>query len=396
MSMTDLAPAPTPVSPAQPSRWRPSRLAIVIVVVLVVLIAFVVVGNQIKLHYYAVSPGSAQAVDPLVSVPADRGHPVHGSILLTDVYLTQMTLLNAIPLLLESNTQIISANELLGPYTPPDQLVAQGYLEMAQSQSAAKAAAFTRLGYTVPEQDSGALVYAVASGSPASSGLKAAQIVTAVNGTPTPTSCAFVAAVHELPAGTRVQLSVEQSTVNGQGSLVPGPVNQVPVTLGAVPKGTPTTSACPGVSGPEKGFLGVSVETQQDFTYPFNVSVDTSQIGGPSAGLAMTLAIMDKLSTGDLTGGRKVAATGTIDADGNVGDVGGVAQKTVAVENAGATVFFVPPGEYKDAKSKANASLHVYAVSTLSQALSKLAALGGTPASPQPPTASASAPSPGG
>ena len=73
-----------------------------------------------------------------------------------------------------------------------------------------------------------------------------------------------------------------------------------------------------------------------------------------------------------------MAATGTIDAEGDVGDVGGVPQKTIAVERAGATVFFVPPQEYKAALSKDTAQLHVYAVSTLDQALQILKRLGGT------------------
>ena len=91
----------------------------------------------------------------------------------------------------------------------------------------------------------------------------------------------------------------------------------------------------------------------------------------------MTLGLINTLSGGHLTGGRTVAATGTIDEFGNVRDVGGVAQKTIAVERAGATVFLVPPPELGVAKSKADAPLHVYAVSTLAQALSVLHKLGG-------------------
>ena len=108
------------------------------------------------------------------------------------------------------------------------------------------------------------------------------------------------------------------------------------------------------------------------------MEVDIADIGGPSAGLATTLGIIDKLSGGHLTGNRIVAATGTIDPQGDVGDVGGVPEKTVAVERAGATVFFVPPQEYQAALSKDTPQLHVYAVSTLGQALRILQRLGGT------------------
>ncbi len=148
------------------------------------------------------------------------------------------------------------------------------------------------------------------------------------------------------------------------------------MTLGRPPSGQPS-SGCPGVNGPSPVYHGVVFQDQQDFSNPFPTSIDTAQIGGPSAGLAMTLGLMDKLTSGSLTGGRRIAATGTIDPNGNVGDVGGVPQKTVAVENAGATVFFVPPQELAAAKSKDIPSLHIYAVSTLDQALGILARMGG-------------------
>jgi PDZ domain-containing protein len=125
--------------------------------------------------------------------------------------------------------------------------------------------------------------------------------------------------------------------------------------------------------------------TQQDWHFPVHVTVHTQNIGGPSAGLAMTLGIIDKLSSGRLTGHRIIGATGTIDQNGNVGDVGGVAEKTIAVERAGASVFFVPAVEGHTARAKANAQLHVYAVNNLDQVLRILKRLGGkVPTNPRP------------
>jgi Lon-like protease len=155
------------------------------------------------------------------------------------------------------------------------------------------------------------------------------------------------------------------------------------VKLAAPPKGLVDT----GCGAPIKptAYLGIAPETQQDWHFPVKVTVHTSDIGGPSAGLAMTLGIIDQLSSGRLTGNHVVAATGTIDQYGNVGDVGGVAQKTVAVEQAGATVFFVPQVELKTAESKATPQLHVYAVNNLNQVLSILKRLGGSvPSNPVP------------
>ena len=157
------------------------------------------------------------------------------------------------------------------------------------------------------------------------------------------------------------------------------------VTLGTPPKGLVDT----GCGAPTKptAYLGIVPRRARnmDWHFPVKVTVHTQNIGGPSAGLAMTLGIIDKLSSGRLTGDRIVAATGTIDQHGNVGDVGGVAEKTIAVEGAGATVFFVPAVELKTAESKASPQLHVYAVSNLDQVLRILKRLGGNvPTKPVP------------
>ncbi len=352
-----------------------------------VLAVLVIVSSRITLNEYALTPGDAQPVDPLVTVPPAKVHRVHGQILLTDVFVAQLTLLEYLPYRWNPDAQLVPGAELLDPDTPAGQLTDQGYLEMAQSQSFAKAAAFRRLGYGVPEQNAGTVMYAVKPGSPGSSTLDVGDIVTAVGATPTPDTCAFIGALSTSVPGQKVQLTVTPVTFNNNGVPVRAKTVHKTVRLGKPPAGG-AASGCPGLHGPSPVYLGVEIETQQDFTYPFPTSIDTAQIGGPSAGLAMTLGLLDKLTSGSLTGGEKIAATGTIDAAGNVGDVGGVAQKTVAVENAGARVFFVPPEELAAAKSKGNASLHIYAVSTLDQALTILGRLGGH-VPPKPPAAAA-------
>ena len=152
---------------------------------------------------------------------------------------------------------------------------------------------------------------------------------------------------------------------------------QTPITLAAAPKGSVVTGC--GTPIKQSVVLGIQAETQQNWDFPIAVTVHTQNIGGPSAGLAMTLGIMDKLTSGRLTGNRIVAATGEIDQHGNVSAVGGVAEKTIAVEDAGASVFFVPLGDgnLAAAKSKATPQLHVYGVRNVSQVLRILERLGG-------------------
>ena len=133
-------------------------------------------------------------------------------------------------------------------------------------------------------------------------------------------------------------------------------------------------SGCPGVSGVGTSYLGVALEDGNAYALPATVSIDTANIGGPSAGLAMTLTLIDKLSRKSISGNQPIAATGTIDVHGNVGDVGGVAEKTVAVQRAGAKYFFVPQVEVKTAKSEAQPGLTIVGVTTLAQALRDLRA----------------------
>ena len=342
--------------------------------VLAVLVAGLV-AQRVSLNQYVITPGDASPVSRYIEVPPADNHRLTGRILLTDVYVTQ---LNALSYLfyryVDSNNEIIPGSELLGPAPNQTQLLEQGYLQMAQAQSYATAAALSHLGYTVHATDAGALVYAVEPGSPAAGSLRVGQVVTAVGTTSTPTPCALITALHGKAPGSTVSLTVEANSINSVGRVVPGPTVHRSVRLDAPPRRL-AGGAC-GMSAPT-AYLGISPEQQQDWHFPVDVTVHTQDIGGPSAGLAMTLGIMDKLSTGRLTGPRIVAATGTIDSNGNVGDVGGVAEKTIAVERAGASVFFVPSVELATARSKAGPQLHVYGVGNLSQVLRILHRLGG-------------------
>jgi Lon-like protease len=370
--------------PPPPVVVRRRKWPAVLGILLAVILATVAILNRISVNYYVITPGDATPVAQYIDVPAADNHPLTGKILLTDVYVTH---LNAFSWLqytyFDSNSEVISGPELLGPTTNESQYLDQGYLQMAQAQTFATAAALSRLGYTVTSTNAGALIYGIASGSPAASTLHVAQVITAVNSTPVTTDCSLIGALHGLTPGTKAVLRVEESSINDVGQFVNGPTVTKSVTLGTPPKGLLDTGC--GTPTKPTAYLGISPQTQQDWQFPVKVTVHTQNIGGPSAGLSMTLGIMDKLSSGRLTGNRIVAATGTIDQNGNVGDVGGVAEKTIAVERAGATVFFVPSVEYKAAESKATPQLHVYAVSNLDQVLRILKSLGGkVPTKPVP------------
>jgi PDZ domain-containing protein len=163
-------------------------------------------------------------------------------------------------------------------------------------------------------------------------------------------------------------LSVEAFDPASSGD---GPVEDVTVELGARP------------DDPDSAFLGVALSDQAEPVddLGFTVDIDSGSVGGPSAGLAFTLAILDALTAGELTGGATVAVTGTIDVAGRVGAVGGVVQKAAAVRDMGADLFIVPAGlpegELAEVMDRAGDDLKVVPVDDLEQALAALAQVGG-------------------
>jgi PDZ domain-containing secreted protein len=161
---------------AEPRAPRRTALAVVLVVV-VVLALLVTASSRITLSEFVLSPGQAQPVGPLIKV-AGTARASKGHILLTDVFVTQVSLLALLPDRLNGDDQLVPADELVDPGISISELNAQGYLEMAQSQTAAKVAALRRLGYGVPEHNAGAVVEGILAGSPAASVLAVGQVIT--------------------------------------------------------------------------------------------------------------------------------------------------------------------------------------------------------------------------
>ncbi len=338
----------------------------------------VVVGvlQRWTLNEYALTPGDATPVQQLVSI---KGLPVdssHDTIMLTDVYLQRLSAWQYLVMHFERHVTFLSADQILEPGIPSSQLVAQGFLEMADSKQYAEVSAFSSLGWHLEPTRTGAIINGVVSNSPAAKAeIKVADEVVGVNGKPVLNACQLEASVHALAPGTRIALEVERAHISSSGDITRAAPSKVWLRTAAPSQSL--SSGCSGVKGPARSWLGLSLEDGVHYKFPAEISINTKYIGGPSAGLAMTLSLIDSLSKGSLTGHHRIAATGTIDQFGNVGDVGGVAQKTVAVGDAGAKVFFVPRVEVATAKANAPSGLRIVGVTKLSQVLSTLERIGG-------------------
>ncbi len=342
-------------------------------------VAFVVI---LGLHFwnlseYAITPGNATPVGPLVKIEGVASAQHKGSIMLADVDLQSLNAWTWLTLHLSSHVQFVGADELVDPGVPTNELEAQGFLEMSDSKQAAEVTAFRSFGWKVPATASGAVITGVQSSSPASAtGLRVADKIVNINATPVTSGCDLVRATHKLAPGTTVKLSVDRAVISKIGLISYHSPTTLTLTMGKAPSGL-ASSGCAGVKGANRSYLGVSLEDGTSYQLPAKVSINTANIGGPSAGLAMTLTLINKLSRTSISGNQPIAATGTIDVHGNVGDVGGVAQKTVAVQRAGAKYFIVPQVEVATAKGAAGPGLRIIGVTTLAQALRELRELGG-------------------
>jgi PDZ domain-containing protein len=355
------------------SRRRMRRVALVVAAV-VVLAA--IGAAVIRVPYYRFSPGSLYATETLVTVD---GSPSYlgdggGQIDFTTVSSKKASVLDYLLAGLDESVELKPADEFEQGRTPEENR--QENLEMmVSSKQMAEVAALRKLGYPVQVRGTGALVKALykdADGHdlPAAAALKVNDTIVEVDGRPVELGETAVAAIGEKKPGDSITLKVQSS---------PGdPGRTETVTLASR-----CAAAKPGECPPgdqDKPLLGVRLSNRDTrFDMPLKLSIDTRDVGGPSAGLAMALGIIDVLTPGSLTGGSHVAVTGTIDADGNVGPVGGVRQKTHLALRQHVPLFLVPAGDEADeARRYAEGSnTLVVPVKNIDEALSVLREHGG-------------------
>ena len=237
--------------------------------------------------------------------------------------------------------------------TTPQQVATQDNNDMIESQEEAKVAALRYLGYPLkPGVDIAAVALPALKGK-----LQPDDIIVGVDGTATPNRDALVKLTQAHKAGDVITLNIVRGTT----------AIDVPATL--QPKAA-------GGTGPT---IGISVV--DSFTKPFTIDINLADVGGPSAGTAFALGIIDKLTDGNLTGGHTIAVTGTIDSDGNVGAIGGPIQKMAGARHAGATAFLLPKDNCAEAMTAVPHGLRVVPITTLTGAVDVLKKIGAGDAS---------------
>ena len=365
MSATHLDPRPAAapdraLPPAPPHAVEPRRLGRIWIMVgaFGLLVAAVVGAAVLPVPYVAIRPGSVRPVTDQVLVEGTESYAPAASIAYTTVNVGGTTLLEAFAGWLDDSVDVLPEERVRGDRSAAESRRYNAQL-MDTSKLVAIAVALRHLGHEVTINTSGTVVRQIIADSPAEAALQLDDVIVAVDGAPVDAPDEVGALLQAGGPGASHVLTVERPA---------GSDNQVEVTVATIPAPDEPSRAVIGIA-PEDRIVG--------FDFPVDVTIDSGNVGGPSAGLAFTLAVLDVLTPGELTGGRRVAVTGTMSLDGTVGPVGGAAQKAITVRDAGYEVFLVPPDEVEEVRTAVGDDLEVISVGTLSAALDALDSLGG-------------------
>ncbi len=328
------------------------RLAGCVLLALIMLGAF---SSTLMTNNGLDAPGVALSVEPMVNVPAQYLHTHSGTFILTTVFSHAPILAGEWMLAKVDPAMMVVAPEIVVPKnTTVQEQARQDYRMLDDSEATAITVGLRLAGYQTEMIGKGVRVDSILPESNANGILQIGDVITALNGEPIQTTEDLIGKVRAQSGNSPVQLEVER--------------DQVTMKL--------TVPLLPPVSSFDTPKIGITIESAGfDFKPPFPVSIVTQKIsGGPSAGLMFTLTIYNALSSQDLTGGRKIAGTGTINLDGTVGPIGGVKQKVPAAEATGARYFLCPVDNYADAVSVAR-TIKVIKIATVQDALDFLHSL---------------------
>ena len=356
----------TVIAPRQRNMWWALPLLTIVWLVTGALIT----SSLVKINYWEVAPGSAEEVASRFSFDKNAlsqvtRYKTSAPILFVTAYGSKLSALDALVGVLDPDVDVLNREEKFGTITPSEQR-RLGFQAMASAKQIAEYVALNRLGYDVSIAYGKLIIERlVCEDAPrplsACLQLNPGDTITAFDGIEIPTLSDLMPIIADYSPGDVIEVTITphktSESVKKKIELMVSP------------------------DDPDRTIIGVWPADTRTVDLPFEVDIDTDSIGGPSAGLSFTLALLDELTAGELTGGVKVAATGTIDGDESVGAIGALRQKTVAVKASGATVFFVPsaqtPEELSAARRVAGSKLRIVPVANLGEALKVLEELGG-------------------
>lgn len=373
-------------SDQQGSGMRALRIALPLLTVSWLILATVLVMSVVRIQRWEMAPGEASAVSPRIGfMPVAEGGAVperfvaDNSIKFVTAFGGQLSVLDSLMGWLDPHVKVQTYTEHFGQQTPSDSRRV-AFQMMFGAKQTAEFVAMKKLGLDA-SLNLGAIVVEelVCNKNPlpksACKVLEVGDTITEVNGVKVPTLPDLVTQLASHKVGDVLTLTV-----------IPYSIDSVTGKLVETDPKSAVTKKVQLIESPDqpgKAIVGFIPADTRTVTLPFEVSIATADIGGPSAGLAFTIALLDELTEGNLVGTKKVAATGTMNTDGTVGAIGALEQKAIAVRDSGATVFLVPAGQTDDeisaARKAAGSGVKIVKVANLDEALRALRANGGDP-----------------
>lgn len=288
---------------------------------------------------------------PLISISGRKTYETSGTLDLTTVSVLggpdrKVTLVQVFDAWLRGSSAVVPEEQVFTPGETQEQSEAENAAEMTSSQESATAAALWALDIEVPTT---LTVAGTDPAAPAAGVLRENDVILGVGGQSIDGLADLRTTLAAAEPGDDVKVRIRRN----------GDVRNV------------TTQTTENAAGDT--VLGIYITP--DFDFPFDVKIQIEDIGGPSAGMMFALGIIDQLTPGDLTGGKDIAGTGTIDADGTVGPIGGIRQKLVGAREAGAEYFLAPADNCAEVAGHIPDGLQVIRVETLDQARTDVEAI---------------------
>jgi Lon-like protease len=317
----------------------------------VLLVLFGLLGTTLPVPYVAQVPGPTYNTlgdikgDPIISVEGRERNDVRGNLNLTTVGVSGrgISLVQAVRGWFDDEVSVVPEEAVYPPDRSEEQIRQTNREAFLTSEQAAQTVALGHLGY--PEK---VVVQGVVEDSPSEGALEEGDALEAVDGRPTPDTEALDEVLTSIPGGSEITVDYTRLGEPGTATITTKPAEERDGSL-----------------------LGITVLDQP--AAPFDVDIQVENVGGPSAGLMLTLGIIDLVGDDDLTGGAVIAGSGTIDRDGNVGPIGGIALKMVAAAEIDADLFLVPADNCEEALAAADPGFPLARVATLDDALDALA-----------------------
>lgn len=312
----------------------------------VLLVAAAVGVGWVPLPFFSFGPGPAREIAPLIHVDDAPTYGSSGHLVMTTIQFDKLTALGALVTWIDPDRSVVDEEFVYPPGLSPTEEAERAISQMDQSKIDAAVVVLSEVTDYPRDHGPGALVESVGPRCPADGRLFPGDLIVRIDGERVDSRREASRLIDAVPVDEPIEFRV----------VADGETHDVRLTRGS----------CPGIDEPLIGILLVD-------PFPFEITIESAEVGGPSAGLMWALGLYDLLTPGDLTRGRTIAGTGAIDLEGNIGPIGGIVDKVVAARDVNADILLVPRGNLDELHDVDTGDLRLIPVSTFDEALEALA-----------------------